>query len=408
MLKFVRLQLLASGRMQRLQVGMPPYSYDPMTKGFDFAIVGAGIIGLAHAYLAAKAGLRVVVFERNPTATGASLRNFGMIWPIGQPPGPLYQTACRSRKIWLDLLHEARLPYQATGSLHAAYRADEAAVGEEFAEKAKGLGCDCTWLSAKETMARSAALNPEGLVGALWSSVELTVEPRAVMSLLPAFLTERYGVEFHFNTAVQDVSMPVLKSGNRVWSGNTVLLALGDDYQTLFPETLAGFSLKRCKLQMMRTVPQPENWRLGPSLAFGLSFRHYRAFEICKSLPALAARIAEETPELDRWGIHVMVSATTDGALTLGDSHEYGLAVDIFDRPQINNLILDFARRHVRMPLSAIDRSWHGVYASHSDAPYIRYSTARNVHGIIVTSGAGMTLAFGLAEQTLAQIGVVA
>ena len=377
-------------------------------KEFDVAIVGAGIIGLAHAYLAAKSGVRVVVFERNPAATGASLRNFGMIWPIGQPPGSLYQTAWRSRQIWLDILREAQLPYNATGSLHAAYRADEAAVGEEFAEKAKSLGCNGVWIGAKETLARSAALNPEGLLGALWSPVELTVDPRVVISQLPAFLAEKYGVEFYFNTAVQDVSMPLLTAGKQVWSADSVLLASGDDYQTLYPETLAGFGLKRCKLQMMRTAPQPNSWELGPSLAFGLSFRHYPAFEICKSLPALAARITEETPEFDRWGIHVMLSATADGALTLGDSHQYGLVVDIFDRPEINKLILDFARRHVRAPQFEINQSWHGVYAKHPHAPYIRYSPAPNVHGIIVTSGIGMTLAFGLAEQTLAHIGVAA
>ncbi|HEX4231407.1 MAG TPA: TIGR03364 family FAD-dependent oxidoreductase [Bryobacteraceae bacterium] len=377
-----------------------------LQKQFDLAIAGAGIMGLAHAYLAAKSGLKVGIFERNPAAIGASIRNFGMIWPIGQPAGALHETALRSREIWLDILREAGLPYQPTGSLHAAYRADEAAVGSEFADKAPGLGYDCAWLSAKETAERSFVLNPDGLLGALWSPVELTVDPRLVISRLPAFLNQRYGVEFHFNTAVQDVTMPVLTAGQKTWRADTVLLAGGDDYQTLFPEMLALFDLKRCKLQMMRTAPQPQNWQLGPCLAFGLTFRHYPAFEICESLPALAARIAEETPEFDRWGIHVMVSATADGALTLGDSHQYALSIDIFDRPEIDQLILDYARRYVQAPTLEIAETWHGIYAKHPGSPYIRYSPAPNVHGIIVTSGIGMTLSFGLAEQTLAQIGV--
>src|ERR1700688_5201279 len=87
----------------------------------DVAIVGAGILGLAHAYFAAKRGHKVVVFERTPMAQGASVRNFGMIWPIGQRAGVVHQMAMRSRQIWNEILDEAALEYRRTGSPHVVY-----------------------------------------------------------------------------------------------------------------------------------------------------------------------------------------------------------------------------------------------------------------------------------------------
>src|SRR5262245_45471435 len=88
---------------------------DPMKREYDVAIAGAGVLGLAHAYHLARRGLRVIVFERHPRASGASIRNFGMLWPIGQPQGPLYELARRSLQHWLYVLRESNLWHDPCG-----------------------------------------------------------------------------------------------------------------------------------------------------------------------------------------------------------------------------------------------------------------------------------------------------
>jgi hypothetical protein len=64
-----------------------------------------------------------------------------------------------------------------------------------------------------------------------------------------------------------------------------------------------------------------------------------------------------------------MASQTADGAVTIGDSHEYGLDVDIFNNEEIDRLILDYLKGFARLPNMQIAERWHGVYARHFDRP---------------------------------------
>jgi D-hydroxyproline dehydrogenase subunit beta len=373
----------------------------------DVAIVGAGILGLAHAYEAAKVGKSVVVLEKSPRAAGASVRNFGMVWPIGQPAGPMLAIALRSRELWLEILAKANLPRRETGSLHLTYRTDEAAVAQEFAELGPKLGYQCSWLKACEVKERSHAVEPDGLVGGLWSTTEFTVDPRQIIQSLPAFLEEQYKVQFVFGTAVTAIEHLVLQTGGGPWRAETVIVCGGDDFETLYPQHYAASGLTRCKLQMMRTAPQPDGWQLGPSLAAGLTLRFYPAFQVCKTLPALSRRIAEETPEFDRWGIHALVSQTADGALTLGDSHEYSLAVDIFNKDEIDEIILRYTRQFLRAPDLTVAERWYGVYAKHPEKPLVVMQPEDGVRIVASPGGSGMTLSFGVAEQSIRELGFV-
>jgi FAD dependent oxidoreductase TIGR03364 len=366
----------------------------------DVAVVGGGILGLAHAYLLARRGRKVVLFERGVRASGASVRNFGMVWPIGQPAGEMHQMALRSRDIWMEALGAARLSHRPTGSLHVAHHEDEAEVLREFAAIGPAAGYPCEWLGVEETLRRSEAIVPEELQGSLWSAGEITVDPREVAAKLGAWLREA-GVECRYGSAVRRIELPIVETSAECWEVDAAVVCAGDDFQTLYPEVFRTSGLTRCKLQMMRTVPQPGNWQLGPALAAGLTLRFYKAFAICSTLARLKARVAAEKPEYEKWAIHVLASQTADGAITLGDSHEYGLDVSIFDRTEVDELILREAATFLRMPSWQIAERWHGVYSLHPERPYFQAEPAAGVRIVTAPGGSGMTLSFGLAERSV-------
>jgi FAD dependent oxidoreductase TIGR03364 len=366
----------------------------------DVIVVGAGIVGLAHAYAAAKSGHRVVVLERSLMATGASIANFGMLWPIGQTAGRMLELALESRTIWLEVLREAKIPFRDTGSLHVACHQDEAEVGQEFAAIAPQHGFDCRWLDRAQALELSPALNPDSLLGALWSSTETTVDPREVLGKLPLFLAERYNVHFEWGCPVFSIEQDKVHTARGVWQAPRVIVCSGSDFETLYPEHFASSGLTRCKLQMLRTAPQPGGWELGPSLAGGLTFRFYHSFRICSTLAALQARVAEEMPEYDRYGIHTMISQTTAGELILGDSHEYGLTPSIFNRDEIDQLMLHHLKTFARVPDFSMAERWFGVYAKHFDKPLVRFGPQDNVEVVTGLGGAGMTLSFGVGAET--------
>ena len=68
-----------------------------MSSSFDVLVVGAGIVGLAHAYEAAKRGLTVCVVDRDAACVSASIRNFGFVTVTGQGAGDTWRRARYAR-----------------------------------------------------------------------------------------------------------------------------------------------------------------------------------------------------------------------------------------------------------------------------------------------------------------------
>lgn len=371
-----------------------------LMQGERVGIVGAGIVGLAHAWSAAARGHKVTVFERSDVANGASIRNFGLVWLIGQSHEQL-TTAMLSRSRWLDLAKETGMWVKSCGSLLLAHRQDEWEVLQEFFEfhRNSPLGCHLRLLGPEASLACSSAINPDNFLGSLRSDLELGINPTAAIRAIPKWLEQRFGAQFFFKTTVVDAQTGILRTADRKnHSFDRIIVCSGHDFETLFPDYFCDASIRKCKLQMMRTVAQHSSFDLGSILASGLTLRHYSNFQCCPSLSKLAERIQHETPELNEYGIHVMASQDDLGRLVLGDSHEYGSALEPFDSCLINELILRELQKIIRIPDWTIESRWHGIYGKSADGIVSVLEPQPGVTICTGLGGGGMTLSFGLAE----------
>jgi FAD dependent oxidoreductase TIGR03364 len=365
------------------------------------AIVGAGIVGLAHAWSAAERGHSVTLFERSPKASGASIRNFGMIWVIGQRDDA-QDIALTARERWLRASQEAGISVQPCGSIHLAHRPDEWEVIQEFHEshRSSHRGTTLGLLTRDEVLNRTPAANPAGLLGGLWSSTECCVDPTSAIRAMPTWLQSKYGVDVRYSTAVVHVEPGKLVAGcGAVHSFDRIVICSGDDLATLKPEVYREQSIRRCKLHMMRTITQPDDWRIGPHLASGLTLRHYPNFQHCASLRSLIQRVASQTPELDRFGIHVMASQNHLGQVVLGDSHQYDDEVEPFDESEIDRLIERELRKILVLPTWEMQSRWHGIYAKYTQDIAFEREPEPRVHVCTGLGGNGMTLSLGVAER---------
>ncbi|SNT28805.1 Glycine/D-amino acid oxidase [Streptosporangium subroseum] len=69
----------------------------------DVVVIGAGIVGAACAYYAARAGLDVVVVDRGAVAGGTTGAGEGNVLVSDKEPGPELDLALLSNRLWRDL-----------------------------------------------------------------------------------------------------------------------------------------------------------------------------------------------------------------------------------------------------------------------------------------------------------------
>lgn len=368
----------------------------------DVAIVGAGILGLSHAYAAARRGLSVRVFERTATPLGASVRNFGQALVTGQPPGVMSELARASRSIWATWAEGAGFSLRRNGSLLFARTEAEEALLEAFcAGRAKALDYNVELL-------RGSALSDlyEGRFrhhrAALHGFDDQQLYSREALPTLIDYLRREHGVQFHFSTLVRDVDTGVLRTTVGTFTAGQVIVCSGHDYQTLLAEVIAPLQPQVCRLQMLRARPQVD-FGLGHAVLTGLSCVHYGAFADLPEAEAIWAQIRRDTPELEEQGIHLLISPTPHGELIIGDSHHYGSDAAPFNAERVDQLMLELAEDTLGMRVEVVER-WQGVYGSRGPGPFSVLHAVDGVTAVLMHTGVGMSVGPELGERTIAAL----
>jgi FAD dependent oxidoreductase TIGR03364 len=364
---------------------------------YDVAVVGRGIVGLAHALAAARTGARVVVIDRHARATGATIRNFGFITVTGQERHQMWPLALRTRDIWARVAPRAGIAVLQTGLVLPVRRAQSVAVIEAFLATEMGEGC------ALVTDARLRALEPEVPFppshGALVSGHELRVEPREAAPLLARWLEAAMGVAFAPPACVLAADTGRIETPQGTIRAETIFLCPGDDLTGLYPETLAHYGVSRCKLQMLRLAPP--GWRSTRPIMSDLGLARYEGYADLPEAEPLKALLRAEQPDALDAGVHLIVVQSADGSLVVGDSHEYGDAPDPFQHEAIDRIILDEFQA-VCGPAARASEHWVGTYAWSARQNWVHHEVAPRVHLSLASCGAGMSTSFAFAEDVVA------
>jgi glycine/D-amino acid oxidase-like deaminating enzyme len=94
-----------------------------------------------------------------------------------------------------------------------------------------------------------------------------------------------------------------------------------------------------------------------------------------------------------------------DGSFVVGDSHEYstGDFNEVLDA-RTETLILQEARKLIRLASWEITERWHGVYGMPKDAELYRETIDGVIHLVTGIRGKGMTTGPAMARETIAAL----
>ena len=228
-------------------------------------VVGAGAVGLAAAWSAARRGWRVTVLEASEPAAGATGVAAGMLAPVTEADfgeRALVELNLAGARAWPTFARELEAAtglatgYRATGTLTVAVDRDDAELLRRMHELQRELGLDAEWLAGRACRRLEPGLAPR-VSGGILAPGDHQVSPRALAAALARALTGA-GAELRRGTRVRGVEAGsdgvegVLLEGGERLAARAVVLAAGAESGRLEVPDSARVPVRPVKGQILR------------------------------------------------------------------------------------------------------------------------------------------------------------
>jgi FAD dependent oxidoreductase TIGR03364 len=367
-------------------------------QGQRVVVVGGGVFGTMHALFALARGASVVHLERDPVPSGATVRNFGLVWVSGRAPGRELHLALRARDLWEDVARDVPdVGFRANGSITLLNDERELEVAERAMARGDADARQFALLSPSEVSSRNPALRGRFIAG-LYCGRDAAVESRVALGALRTFMENSRRYEYLPGHELVGVAEHAAIDHRGVhYGGDHVVLCLGAKLSGFAAELFEDEPLRKVRLYMAET--ESFDGSLTTSVANGDSFRYYPGFA------EIARDVLEDQPAATaEFAIQLLCQQRLHGGLTIGDTHEPEVPglFETLDRPM--DIIEAAARLVIGDAMPRIERRWSGVYHQLIDPTpneiYFRKQVAGGVSAITGAGGRGMTLAPAIAEES--------
>lgn len=183
-----------------------------MSRASDVLVIGAGVIGAATAYFAAKAGLSVTIVDQGLPAGGTSSACEGNILVSDKELGPELELTRYSLSVWKGELAEHRhlWEFEAKGGIIVASRPSSLESLNRVMKVQRSFGVVVEELDPAALRRAEPHITPDALGGAYYPE-DSQVQPMLVAAHLVRLATES-GAVFHAGATVTGI----LRDGDRV------------------------------------------------------------------------------------------------------------------------------------------------------------------------------------------------